>query len=347
MVPTHDVDVFRLLSIAAALPLVVACVSPSHDSADQSPSTDAYTVGFWNVENLFDAEDDPANTGDDEYLPAAGWTEDRYRQKLDHIASVIAAVSPHVLGVCEVENRRVLEDLCAHGSLASLGYAIAHLDSPDKRGIDLALLCRAPFTVKSCELHRVEKEGQRPTRGVLEVGLEADGVPMTVLVNHWPSRGGDRDGSFRSVAGDVARGIVDRIGHDQDVIVLGDLNDDPFDRSVRDHLGAIRSRNAVLNRRNQAALWNASWSLFGSPDVGTLYYNREWRWNVFDQVIVSKGMLDENGFTWVDGSFSVHGPDEIRDEYRRPLRYRRNRDGSWREGYSDHFLVYGRVVLAR
>ena len=293
-------------------------------------------IGFWNVENLFDAEDDRSNPGDDEYSIERGWTAARYATKLGRLAEVIAAVAPHALGLAEVENRRVLDDLFAHPSLAPLGYRIAHVESPDKRGIDVALAYRAPFTLdeSSVTLHRIEREGTPPTRGVLEAKLALGDEDVTILVNHWPSRGGDRDGSFRAVAAEVARGVVDRIGHDQNVVVVGDLNDDPFDPSVRRTLGAIRSRNAVVNRKKPEALFNPSWEMLGQVDEGTLYYNREWVWNVFDQIIVTRGMLDEDGLALVDGTFRAHSPDTIRDHYRRPRRFRRGRDGEWSEGYS-------------
>ncbi len=321
-------------------------------------SNDTVVVGFWNVENLFDTEDDPGNEGDDEYLPDRGWTPERYALKLDRLAEVIAAVGPHLLGVCEVENRRVLEDLVAHPRLGALDYRIAHLDSPDKRGIDCACVYRAPFGLADIEpairIHPFEKEGEAPTRGVFEVRLEAHGYPLSLLVNHWPSRGGDRDGAFRAIAGARVREVVDQeiaraaeAGEPEpDVLIIGDFNDDPFDPALRDSLGAARSRNAVLNRRQPRLLYNTSWRLLGRPDEGTLYYNNDWVWNVFDQLICSRGLLDDEGFGYVEDSFDAFGPEHMRDHYRRPLRFRQNRDGSWQEGYSDHFLVHARLRIA-
>lgn len=340
----------RILTLLLPL-LAAACAAPG----GSPPAPEELTFAFWNVENLFDADDDPANPGDDQYLPANGWTAERYALKRAHLAEVIAAVRPHVIGFAEVENHRVLEDLFADPRLDPLGWSIAHVDSPDKRGIDVALAFRAPFRLAGADavrLHPIEKEGELPTRGVLEVRLEAEGAPLFVLVNHWPSRGGDRDGAFRRVAGTVVRSVADRIvaeeaaaGREADVLVVGDLNDEPFDPSVVDALGAVRSRNAVVNRRNVRHLFNASWELLGQSDLGTIYYNPEWTWNVFDQVIVSRGLLDEVGFAYVEGSLRVYAPDELRDEYRRPRWFRRSRGGEWSTGYSDHFLVYGRLVL--
>lgn len=315
--------------------------------AAQQPSAPDLTVAFWNVENLFDADDDPTNAGDDEYTPAHEWTDERYRRKLANVALVIATVRPHVLGLAEVENRRVLEDLVALPALVPLAYRIVHRDSPDKRGIDLALLYRAPFVLPEdgddlVRLHQIDKPDTAPTRGILEVPLRIATHTLTVLVNHWPSRASDADGAFRAVAGTVARGLVQRIGHDADILLIGDFNDDPFDRSIAESLRAVRSRNAVLNRRDEKTLFNPSWALLGRSDEGTYYFNREWVWNVFDQVIVSRGLLDPVGFQLVDDSVRAHAPDEVRDHHRRPRFFRKTREG-WSEGYSDHFLVLARL----
>ena len=133
------------------------------------------TFGFWNLENLFDTEDDPHNPGDNEFLPDKGWTPERYQRKLAHLAEILAETQPHILGVCEVENRRVLTDLIAHPALASHGFEVVHLDSPDKRGIDLGLIYRAPvkYVDKSAKIHEIPMSP--PTRGVFECRLDVGG----------------------------------------------------------------------------------------------------------------------------------------------------------------------------
>lgn len=340
-----------LSSTCVLLGLLACAATPAGGAAAQDPSL---VYAFWNVENLFDADDDPTNAGDDEYLPDREWTADRYARKLDHLSSVIAAIGPHVIGFAEVENRRVLEDLCATERLRGLGLQVAHVDSPDKRGIDVALAYRAPLVLggpDAVRLHEIDPGENAPTRGVLEVELSMHGHPLFVLVNHWPSRGGDRDGAFRAVAAAKVREVVDRItaeeeakGRDADVLIVGDLNDDPWDASVVRSLGAVRSRNAVVNRQKPRPLYNLSWGMLAEPDIGTLYYNPEWNWNVFDQAIVSRGMLDPAGFQVVEGSLTIYAPDELRDQYRRPRWFRRSRGGEWSEGYSDHFAIHGRLL---
>ncbi|MBI5851253.1 MAG: endonuclease/exonuclease/phosphatase family protein [Planctomycetes bacterium] len=321
--------------------------------AQSAPGTEL-TFAFWNVENLFDSEDDPSNAGDDEYLPAREWTPERYALKLDHVAGEIKEVAPHVIGFAEVENQRVLDDLVAQPALAGQSFTVVHRESPDPRGIDVALAFRAPFELDGGDdavvLHPVRR-ASGPSRSVLEVRLRAGDARLVVFVNHWPSRGSDRDGSFRAVAGAVCKAAalaaIERekaAGRDADVLIVGDFNDDPWDASIVTALGAVRSRNAALNRRDGTPLWNASWPLLATPDLGTLYYNPEWTWNVFDQCILSRGMLDATGFTYVDGSLHVHAPDKLRDDLRRPKWFRRGRGGKWDEGYSDHFMIAGRLI---
>lgn len=329
--------------------LIATLVLPAHLTA-QEPDHEIQ-VGFWNVENLFDADDDPKNPGDDEYLPDKGWDQARYERKLENLANVVLALDCEVLGVCEVENRRVLEDLVKHDKLSALGYEIAHLDSPDKRGIDVALLYRAPVkpqNEKFFELHPFPINP--PTRGVLEVRLELHGQPFTVLVNHWPSRGGgDKAKTFRMIAANVCRQVITRTidkspNQDADILLVGDLNDDPYDESVLSGLDAVRSRNAVLHRQKNGRyrMFNPSWKFLGQTDMGTLYYNREWVWNVFDQCILSRGMLKPEGVSFVDGSLEIYGPDELRDQYRRPLRFRKT-GKKWTEGYSDHLAIRAKL----
>ena len=126
--------------------------------AQRQPSI---TFAFWNVENLFDAEDDPENRGDDEYLPENGWTAKRYGLKLDRLAEIVTALDCHLLGLAEVENRRVLLDLVNRPGLKELGYHIAHRDSPDKRGIDLALECSDLGRVGGIENQQLGKSLER------------------------------------------------------------------------------------------------------------------------------------------------------------------------------------------
>ncbi|HIG05517.1 MAG TPA: hypothetical protein EYQ08_07275 [Planctomycetes bacterium] len=315
------------------------------------------TIAFWNLENLFDFEDDPDNPGDDEFLPEKEWDEARYLRKLDHLARAVDSLDAQLLAVCEVENRRVLEDLISQPALAEQNWSIAHIDSPDHRGIDLALLFRQPFSLAGqATLHTIDLGGDAsPTRGVLEVPVKAGGRPLTVLVNHWPSRygGAEKSAPRRAAAAQTVRKITDqRLADDHagDLIIVGDLNDDPWDDSVRRQLKAVRELRSVTHESNlkpgrdgkfSPRLWNPSWSFASGPDTGTYYYWNDWSWNCFDQVIVSPGMLDDAGIQLIQDSIQVHAPDFMRDSEqnaRRPARFRQFR-GRWEEGFSDHFPI--------
>jgi hypothetical protein len=321
-----------------------------------APAQDSVTVAFWNVENLFDFEDDAGNPGDDEFLPGNGWTEDRYRHKLGHLAAVVAGLDPALLGVAEVENRRVLEDLVREPPLQGKGWRIAHRESPDHRGIDLALLFRAPFELEGGEegvrLHPIPIDP--PTRGVFEARLRARGRELRVLVNHWPARsGGERETRpLRRKAAEVCRGIVRgwideaREGPGIDVLLMGDFNDDPFDESIAGTLGATHEKTVVLGAGENAryALFNPMFRLLGEGKPGTLYFRG--KPNVFDQFIVSRGLLEPEGFSLEEKSVEIFATEAMKDGQGEPKRFRRVRGGNWVEGYSDHFPIRARLALA-
>jgi len=324
------------------------------------PDSADLRFAFWNLENLFDTKDDPTNPGDDEFLPATGWEDERYARKLDHLAAVIAELDPHLLGVCEIENRGVLEDLLRDPRLAAKGYRIEHVDSPDRRGIDLALLHRGPFELapreRAVHLHPIVlPEGKGPTRGILEVNLVIAHNPLTVLVQHWPSRSGGAEASVpnRIAAAETARRIVTArldeeraAGREADILLIGDFNDDPFDPSIAKHLDAVRGKFALGGDRGRTRLFNPSWAFLGVPDRGTIYYDAGW--NVFDQAILSRGLLAPEGFLYVDGSLAIHDADAVRNLNHKahPPRWFRKYKENWDEGYSDHFAIHGRLRVA-
>ncbi len=314
------------------------------------------TVAFWNVENLFDAEDDPSNPGDDEFLPGNGWTEERYHRKLGRLAEVVAGLDPNLLGVAEVENRRVLEDLVRQPPLEKRGWKIAHRESPDTRGIDLALLYREPFAIADektdVRLHEIALE--RPTRGVLEAKVKAGDRELSVLVNHWPSRIGGTEATkdLRRKAAEVCRRIVcERVdacapGRWADLLLMGDLNDDPQDASVSGTLGATFEKTVLFGGAATAryALFNPMFKFVGEGKPGTLYYRG--KPNVFDQLVVSRGLLESEGFSLDEKSVEIFSTDVMKNDKGEPKRFRRGEGGVWVEGYSDHFPVRARLTLS-
>ena len=332
--------------------------------ADLSPEPVVVSVAFWNLENLFDYEDDPDNPGDDEFLPDKEWDQDRYGRKLSHLARAIESLNTDLLAVCEVENQRVLKDLVSEPELVTADWSIAHIDSPDHRGIDLALLFRDPFQLASPPiLHPIDMgDGNIATRGVLEVPLQVSGHAITVLINHWPSRygGAEKSAPKRAAAATTARGVIDaHLAQDPnaDLLIVGDFNDDPWDASVLNVLKAVRERRSVEHPLNldtsrdgpfSPRLWNPSWKFASGSDTGTYYYWYGWTWNCFDQIIVSPGMLNPDGVSLLIDSVEVHHPDFMTDSVQnasRPARFRKFR-GKWEEGYSDHFPVKAKIRIA-
>ena len=353
--------------LISTLLLTISCSSHFYEADPHlsEPPPASHTVTFWNLENLFDFEDDPNNPGDDEFLPEKEWDEARYRRKLDNLAKAVKSMETDVLAVCEVENRRVLEDLIQHPLLIEDNWSILHTDSPDRRGIDLGLLYKAPFKIESGPtLHTIDLgEGNGTTRGVFEAELSISGVPITFLVNHWPSRYGGREKSTprRILAASTVRKIVDDLlqkNPTKEIIVLGDLNDDPWDPSVREVLKAVRELRPVVHPSNISIkkgntstfspyLWNPSWKFARSSDSGTSYYWTGWTWNCFDQIIVSPGLLDKSGVALVADSVSVHAPAFMIDTPQnasKPARFRKFR-GKWEEGFSDHFAVKCKITV--
>ena len=336
-------------------PLALFLLAALACAGRQAPAQDAVAVAFWNVENLFDADDDPGNAGDDEFLPGNGWTEERYRRKLAHLAEVVGLLDAYLLGLAEVENRRVLEDLLRQPALEGRGYKIGHRDSPDHRGIDLALLYRAPFEVGEEKtdvlLHPIPMEP--PTRGVLEAKVHAGRRDLDVLVNHWPSRiGGERETrEFRKKAAEVCKRLCrERIdacpaGRCLDLLLMGDLNDDPHDASVAGTLGAFPEKEAVLGggETGRYGLFNPMFRFLGEGKPGTLYFRG--KPNVFDQFVVSRGLLDGEGFALEEKSVEIFATEAMKDRDGQPKRFRRIRGGEWVEGYSDHFPIRTRLLL--
>ncbi len=277
-------------------------------SATPTPAPERLVIAFWNVQNLFDAEDDPRNEGDDEYLPAKGWTAKRYAAKLDHLAEAIAAIAPHALGLCEVENRAVLEALVGRLKARGLDFSIAHRESPDTRGIDVALLARAPLVIRSTDWHLPEKMTR--TREILEVGLQAS-RPLTLLVNHWPARG--EDGTDTSYLRErAARSLKRALG--RDALAMGDFNDEPWDDSLK----IVGGENLMAPLKGR----------------GTHKYRREWK--LYDQFI---SRLQ----SWRAGEARIHAPPELTRESGGPKPYRRESSG-WVEGYSDHYPVVVELI---
>ncbi|MDB4291969.1 endonuclease/exonuclease/phosphatase family protein [Maribacter sp.] len=311
------------------------------------------TIAFYNVENLFDTENDSL-IFDDDRTPNGkdNWTTERYERKLGHIGQVLSEIgaevtktSPDIIGICEVENKQVLEDLINHPTLQHKGYGIVHFDSPDERGIDVALLYKkAAFLPTSYASHRLllydDNQFRDYTRDQLVVGGLLDNEQFYFTVNHWPSRSGGaaRSKPNRMAAAKLNRRITDsilKLDIFAKIISMGDLNDDPIDDSVKKIMRA-KGKEKQLEEGN---LFNPMENLF-KKGVGSLAYRD--KWNLFDQLIFTTNLLEEaEGYYhfWKAAVFSPSYLVSKKGQYK-GYPFRTYAGGSYAGGYSDHFPVY-------
>ena len=314
-----------------------------------------YYIAFWNVENLFDTEDSPCRSDKLKRVLAnelTGWTSDILNRKISQLASSIHRMNrgsgPDILGVCEVENERVLNML--KNALAPLNrnYKIAHEDTGDRRGIDVAFIYDSGlFTAEDQFSHFIVK--RLATRDLFQVNFRTNsGRLLVVIGNHWPSRrGGEYESEpYRIIAGETLAYFHQRIREVQNddnvaVLAMGDFNDEPFNRSLVDHALSEQTRSKVTRARSPRFL-NLMWPILGQC-LGTHYYENSP--NVLDQFLVSKGLLTGNSNIRVitDSVEIIRFSEMVRSgTYPVPIHYGRKSDVN-RDGFSDHYPIAVRL----
>ena len=310
-----------------------------------------FSIAFYNVENLFDYEDDPDNPGDDDFTPdgAFNWTPALYERKLDNLARVLSRLGrpdtpmgPAVIGIAEVENRRVMEDLARRPAIENMNLGVVHLDSRDRRGIDLGFFYNPGlFRVCNYRLHPVIDPNRAwwVTREVMVMSGYLAGERIHFINNHWPSRRGGTDTShLRKLAATALMQVVDSIhtAHSRDakIILMGDFNDDPADPSLSVVVGAKRHQRDV----QPGGFWNPFWNMHAQGH-GTLVF--QGRWNMFDQIIVSHSLLG-NDFS----SLRFRRAEIFREDFlihqtgrNRGVPFRSFQGTTFIDGYSDHLPV--------
>ncbi len=324
-------------------------------TAQQQTKYKINTVAFYNLENLFDTINNPF-TFDDDRTPEGKdhWTSFFYHDKLQKLAGVIVDIgsdltgkAPTLIGVAEVENRRVLEDLVNQSALLKYDFGIIHFDSPDRRGIDVALLYRKNIFIptsavnKPLYLYQDNNPKRRVyTRDQLVVSGMLDGDLIHVIVNHWPSRsGGEAQSRYKRIkAAELNKRIIDSLHSDNPyakIITMGDLNDDPTNTSVKVTLGT----KANLKEVNLKELYNPMESLF-RQGIGTLAYRDAW--NLFDQIIVSYALLEKEYSSYRFYQAGIYNKPYLANSKGRykGYPYRSYANGTYVGGYSDHFPVY-------
>lgn len=322
--------------------------SLTHATEENNLPTDAdLRVAFYNVENLFDTQDNPQKE-DEDFLPEGRfkWTSDKYQIKLKNIARVVNGIDADVIGLAEVENRIVLEDLCAHPIIAEKGYQIVHEESPDNRGIDVAFLYRpTAFKYQDHFAQRVNFPMERSytSRDFLVIsGQVANGNNLYFVVNHWPSRrGGMEESQPRrvQVASEV-RTVVDKLQareKNAKIVLMGDFNDEGTNKSISEVLGAEFTWNDI----QEDDLLNVMSQLSQPEDEGTLTY--QGKWNLFDQFIISSDIASPGSdIGYVKNSADIYNPQWLQVGFgKAKLAPRRAifRGEFQPEGFSDHFPI--------
>ena len=317
------------------------------------------TVAFYNLENLFDTVNDSL-TFDDDRTPNGkdNWTIERYNHKIYNMSKVLSEIgnpdtqtSPDIIGLCELENRQVVEDLINHPHLREKDYGIIHYDSPDERGIDVALLYKKeaflPTSFVSLRLLLTNENDYRDyTRDQLVVSGFLDGEEMHFIVNHWPSRSGGeaRSKPNRIEAARLNKRIIDSISvlsPKAKIISMGDLNDDPIDDSLKK---ILKTKGKVADLEN-SDLYNPMEILY-KKGIGSLAYRD--RWNLFDQIYFTANIVQELPDQYRFWKAGVYSPSYLIDKKGQYKGYplRTYAGGNYIGGYSDHFPVYIHLIKA-
>lgn len=345
----------RKLFIAVVILLINTALSASADEKMHQ----VCGVAFYNLENLFDTIN---NNGkyDKEFSPAGArqWNGDKYRAKLHNLAYAISRMAnsrltpmgPAIVGVSEIENRSVLDDLVAQPEIAKWHLQVVHHDSPDRRGVDVGLLYNPRLfrvlSVSNTTLFVPENPNLRTRDQMCVTGLLL-GEKVSVIVNHYPSRlgGQERSSYLREAAARLSKHIADSVlalDPNQGIIIMGDMNDDPQDRSMAVALGAKRDKEDVP----AGGYYNPWWAML-DKGIGTLAYKGQW--NLFDQIVVSDYFLGDKRDKWTFYKAEVLNFDFLKtkegDRAGYPLRT--FAAGAWLNGYSDHFPTQIFLVRSR
>ncbi len=346
--------IIPVLALLCLLPAISQKPKKSSDNANPGQVM-VFGVAFYNLENLFDTINNNGSY-DLEFSPAGArqWDGQKYWSKIHNLARCISNMTdaktpngPAIIGVSEIENKSVLDDLVKEvdKQLREAGkqpwnLQVIHHDSPDRRGVDVSCLYNPRqfrfLNVSNTLLHIPTYQSFRTRDQMCVTGL-LGGDTVSVIVNHWPSRLGGQEKSswLREAAADLSKHIADSLWQlrpNQGVIVMGDLNDDPQDRSCAKNLGAKRDMKDVKPH----GFYNPWWKLL-DKGIGTLAYKGQW--NLFDQIIVSGTLLKDNGAELYYNSCVVNNYDFLRDTEGSRQNYplRTFSGGAFLNGYSDHY----------
>lgn len=338
----------RFLPVLTAIALIAGCmITANSQSAPAGRRAQVFGAAFYNLENLFDTIN---NNGkyDLEFSPKGSrkWDGQKYWVKINNLAYAISQMKnkntpmgPAVIGLSEIENITVLQDLVKAKAIAADDYQIVHHDSPDRRGVDVGMLYNPRlFKLINVTNHllTIESNPRFRTRDQMCVVGLIGGCRVGIIINHWPSRygGAEQSSYLREAAAALTRHIADsllQVDPKMGVIVMGDLNDDPQDRSVAKVLGGCRNAKDVA----PGGFFNPFWKKL-DDGIGSYIYRSGW--NLFDQILVNYNLLKgNNGLKFL--SAEVLNKDFLKQNEGKFKGYplRTYSSGVWTKGYSDHF----------
>ena len=333
--------------------LLLVCIAIS-TNAQEKKKFKIHTVAFYNLENLFDTINDPAKN--DEASPIMEMKteiDEVYEKKVKNMARVLSDIgtdiaknTPAIIGVAEVENRGVLEDLVNDPQLFSKDYGIVHYDSPDGRGIDVALLYQkkffTPLHTSNHELMIYDDDTRKRvyTRDQLLVSGKLDGEMIHIIVNHWPSRrGGEaRSRPKRVAAARLNKKIIDSlqtIDPYAKIISMGDFNDDPTNASMKEVLKTKEDKEDVRFKE----IYNPYESFF-KAGIGSNAYRDAW--SLFDQILITQPFLEKDYSSFRFYKANIYNKNYLVSKRGRWKGYpkRSFSNGNFTDGFSDHFPSY-------
>lgn len=336
----------KFLSIALVALMLATLGVPSASAQSAGRRVQVAGIAFYNWENLFDTIPNNPEGRDEEFTPKGQrqWDGRKYWEKVGNLAYAISQfatkttpIGPAIVGVSEIENRSVMEDVVNQPALKKWNLQVVHHDSPDARGVDVGLLYNPRyFKLEGVTNHRLAAVPFR-TRDQMCVVGSLLGQRIAVIVNHWPSRlgGQERSEPNRIAAAELCKSIADslwRIDPEMGVIIMGDLNDDPQDKSCAKILGAAKDPEGV----DAHGFYNPWWRKLDSG-VGTLAYKSAW--NLFDQIILSGNLVNGADSQWKFYEAKVLNFDFLKDKEGNRQGYpkRTYSAGSYLGGFSDHF----------
>lgn len=331
---------------------IILSISSLDVFSQQNPGCRNILVVFYNVENLFDTIDDP-HKNDNEYLPQSSkqWNSHKYTAKLNNLSKVLSSIStkklPDLIGLAEVENQNVVNDLSKTGKLSEASYQIVHYESPDSRGIDVALMVNPKtFTIIKSEPIQVslENDNRFKTRDILYVTLyhKKSHDTIHVFVNHWPSRlgGEEKSRQKRAAAALTLKSKTDSLFNhvlNPKIIIIGDMNDEPFDFSLKNILNALPADSSTGTNK----LYNLCYPVI-KKGIGSYYYSGDKKWNIIDNMVVSGSIIyQKNGIYSLTNEINIFSPDWIMYTNNNGVKSPNRTYGkTYFGGYSDHLPIY-------